>query len=334
VPPLRRLLPTALLVALLAPALLLTGLRLMQPTAGWAVRSVSFAPFALPLYLAGCTLLVGLVVRAARDRAWPAFAKRLAALVGVGVLVLLHVTWLLPWFTGQPPAEAEGAPRLRVLTLNVLHDDGATGADVARAVAEARADVVVLQEVTAELWRELGDSGVRRSHPATTGLPQQELPGTVVLSRLPIGRAEQLDTVGHSLAVPVRLGERSVELLAAHPRYPRYPNAWREDHAAIAAAVRRSRPALLVGDFNATYDHVVLRRYRDLGYRSADELRNTGWRPTWPANGQRTVMGIPVPRVVQIDHVMVSRRLTATDVEHLHVPRSDHRAVVAEVTLR
>jgi endonuclease/exonuclease/phosphatase (EEP) superfamily protein YafD len=228
---------------------------------------------------------------------------------------------------------ADGAPRLRVLTLNVLQN-GATGGDVARVVDEARADVVVLQEVTADLWREIDDSGMRRSHPAVAGRARDGRHGTVVLSRLPLGRADQLPTIGDSLLVPVRLGQRSVNLLAVHPLHPEHPNVWREDHAAIAAAVRRSRPAVLVGDFNATYDHVVVRRYRDLGYRSAGELLNTGWRPTWPANGHRKVLGVPLPRLVQIDHVMVSRRLTAIDVEHLHVPRSDHRAVVAELTLR
>ncbi len=50
------------LAGLLLPALLLTVLRLTSPDAGTAVRGVSFAPLALPLYAAALVLLVGAVV--------------------------------------------------------------------------------------------------------------------------------------------------------------------------------------------------------------------------------------------------------------------------------
>ena len=46
------------------------------------------------------------------------------------------------------------------------------------------------------------------------------------------------------------------------------------------------------------------------------------------------MLGVPLPRLVHIDHVMVARTLTALTVEHLELPRSDHMAVVAEVALR
>ena len=78
-----------------------------------------------------------------------------------------------------------------------------------------------------------------------------------------------------------------------------------------------------------------MRRYRDLGYRSADELLNTGWsadvaRPRASAGAR----GCRCPGVVQIDHVHGvaqldrDRRWSTTT-----CPRSDHLAVVAEVGL-
>ncbi len=328
----RRALGAALLLGLLVPALLLTGLRLVQPGAGWAVRAVSFAPFSIPLYAAAAVALVGLLVRAARERDGArALAGRGGAVVVVLVLLLLHISWVMPAFTGEPPAPAVGTPRLRVMTLNVLAG-GATPDDVVGAVREADADVVVLQEVTQGFWS--SSAGLRRSHPYVAGLAPDGRPDTVVLARRPLGREVSVETVGDSLHVTVRLGARQVDLLAVHPRYPERPTAWRHDHAVLAAEVRRTRPALVMGDFNATYDHAVMRRYRQLGYRSAAELLNTGWSPTWPSNGARRLWGIPLPRVVQIDHVMVARHLTALTVEHVKVPGTDHQAVVAEVTLR
>jgi endonuclease/exonuclease/phosphatase (EEP) superfamily protein YafD len=334
VPTVRTFLTRALLVAVLAPALLLTGLRLVQPGAGWAVRAVSFAPYALPLYVVAVTALLAATFRAARDRAGVrTVAVRSGAAVVTIVLLSLHVTWVLPSFTGAVPEAASGTPRLRVMTHNVLHG-GTAPRDVLAAVERADADVVVLQEVTRALWGRLRVQGLASSHPHAAGLAEDGHHDTVVVSRRPVGRGEPLRTVGDSLLVPVRLGERTVELLAVHARYPELPKAWREDHAAIAATARRERPALLAGDFNATYDHGTMRRYRGLGYRSAAELLNTGWQPTWPDHGHRRVLGVPLPRMVHIDHVMVDRHLTALTVEHLEVPGSDHRAVVAEVALR
>jgi endonuclease/exonuclease/phosphatase (EEP) superfamily protein YafD len=332
VPQLPRVLTLLVLAALLLPALLLTALRLLQPEAGWAVRSVSFAPFAVPLYVVAGVLLLVAVVRAARARRGiGGVVVPMVALDVVLVLLVLHVSWLLPAFTGDAPTGAQSSPRLRVMTFNVLHG-GATADDVAAAVAAANADVVVLQEVTTPVWRDLGP--VRETHPHVAGLSEGRPPDTVVLARRPLGTSRALETVGDSLLVPVSLGARTVGLLAVHPRYPEYPMAWRQDHAALAAAAHDARPALVVGDFNATYDHAVMRRYRDMGYRSAAELLNTGWQPTWPNNGHREVLGLPMPRVVHIDHVMVARSMTALTVEHVDVPGSDHLAVVAEVALR
>lgn len=333
-PPLPRTLTLLLLAALLTPALLLTGLRLAQPGWGWALRTVSFAPYAVPCYAAAAVVLLAAGVGAVRHRlGMRTVAARLGALLAVLALLVVHVSWVLPGFTGSTPQAAPGSPRLRVMTLNVLHDAG-TGAVVGEAVREADADVVTLQEMTATIWRELEATGLLRSHPHVAGLDGSERPGTVVLSRSPLGRPKRLGTDGDSLVVPVRLGQRSVELMAVHPRNPLHPTLWRKDHAAMAAAVRRIRPAVVAGDFNATFDHAQMQEYRHRGYRSAAEILNSGWAPTWPNNGHRELLGVPSPRLVHIDHVMVARGFTALSVEHLDVPLTDHMGVVAEVTLR
>jgi hypothetical protein len=43
------------------------------------------------------------------------------------------------------------------------------------------------------------------------------------------------------------------------------------------------------------------------------------------------VAGVELPRVVQIDHVLVGPRLAAIESRTLAIPGTDHRALVAEV---
>ena len=86
-----------------------------------------------------------------------------------------------------------------------------------------------------------------------------------------------------------------------------------------------------MGDLNATVDHEPMRRLADAGYRSATELANEGWQPTWPAYGVVHVAGVEVPRLVQIDHVLLGRRMAALETHTLAIRGTDHRALVAEV---
>ena len=119
-----------------------------------------------------------------------------------------------------------------------------------------------------------------------------------------------------------------------HPYSPTVPGAWRDDHAAVVAAVDSERPDLVVGDFNATADHPPMRALADLGYRDVGELANQGWQPTWPSSGARDVLGIPVPSLVQIDHVLVGPLLAAISMRTVAIADSDHRAVLADVALK
>lgn len=321
----------ALLTLTLAPALVLTVLRLLQPDAGWTIRGIAFTPYAAPLYTVGLVVLLLATVRSARAHDGRTSARRLLAAVLTATLLFLHLSWLAPAWTGDVPEAADGGPRLRVLSANVLQ--GATPvSEVAALADQADADVVVLQEVTDSWWREARQGELARSHPYTAGVPSGAVaPGTVVMARRPVGRAEPLGTAGDTFLVRVRLGERTITMLAAHPRYPVRREAWLADHALLAQTVKERRPQVMAGDFNATADHEQLRRYLDLGYRTADELLNTGWSPTWPDHGRQQLWGIGLPRLVQLDHVLVGRGFAATEVEHLDLPASDHRAVVAEV---
>ena len=74
-----------------------------------------------------------------------------------------------------------------------------------------------------------------------------------------------------------------------------------------------------------------MRALADAGFRDVGELANQGWQPTWPSSGEVSLLGVPVPSLAQIDHVLVGPRLAAIGMHTHEIPGSDHRAVVAEV---
>ncbi len=123
-----------------------------------------------------------------------------------------------------------------------------------------------------------------------------------------------------------------LELVAAHAYPPTHPAQWRADLAVVRSAAAGAD--LVVGDLNATLDHRPLQRILDAGLRDAAELTDAGWQPTWPANGDFRLVGIPLPPLVAIDHVLVGSRLAALATRTVTLDGSDHRALVAEVALR
>ena len=85
-----------------------------------------------------------------------------------------------------------------------------------------------------------------------------------------------------------------------------------------------SGPAIVGGDFNATYDHAQFRAL--LGrFGDAAEQAGAGHLMTYPTDK----WGFPI---VGVDHILVAGG-TATDVRTLDLPGSDHRALIATVVL-
>lgn len=320
-----------LLAALLVPAVGLTVLRLLEPELGVLVRLVSFAPVALLLYFVAFALVLGKLVFPATEsvRAW--MAVMVVVLVGAG----LHAWWISPQLMGSRPDAGKGEPKLQVMTANLLRG-AADPSIVIETASLERVDVLVLQEVTPEALRELEEFGLSEAFPYRAGVPQAGVEGTMAFATYRIRGVEPLDTGFDSWAFDVVLPGGLLRMYAVHTRPP-YGDAegWREDLAAIATAAEEDRDLdLVVGDLNATPDHAEFRELVDLDLRSATERANAGWQPTWPDNGEKTYGWFTMPRLVQIDHVLVGRSMTATSSETFSVKGSDHRALIAEVAFR
>ncbi|XVJ71400.1 MAG: endonuclease/exonuclease/phosphatase family protein [Rhizobacter sp.] len=230
----------------------------------------------------------------------------------------------LPWVTASPalPAGAHGV-MLTVASANV-HVSNTQVGPLAAWLALEEPDVVVLLEVSRALGPQL---------PSITQYPHQVVQaddspfGIAVLSKWPLTNAaikQDADGITH-IEAEVLQGQQRIQLLAVHPMPPLSPHFHQARNEALRCfAVQLQadgRPALLVGDLNATPWSSAFAGLEALGLRRA-----TGLRPTWPAWGQG-VVGIP------IDHVLASSHWRVKQQHVSNAFGSDHLPVVVQLVL-
>lgn len=316
-------------LVLLVGSLVLTSSRLLEPRSARWVQIEAFTPYAIGSY--SVLLLVGLIgaIRS-RHRGLRATAAALVlvSMAGLGG----HTAWFLPQVSGTTPPAADGAPLLTVMTANQL---GGAGDAVAllQEATDAGVDVLVVTEITHETLRVLRENGVEQEFPHRAGEPIDGVYGTMVFSRHRMDEEVGLPTEMASFDVRLHVAGRRLDLVAVHPTPPVDIEQWREEHRSLGDWVDATSPDLVVGDFNATADHEPMRTLADAGYRSVTDLVNEGWRPTWPAN-HRLFGAIPVPPLVQIDHILCGPHMTALRSRTVAIDGTDHLAVVAVVAPR
>jgi endonuclease/exonuclease/phosphatase (EEP) superfamily protein YafD len=298
--------------AAVAPVIVWAGVRLAGWERGPAVQLLAFTP-----YVAGLSLVP--VVLALALRRWVA-----AAVAVLTTLVLVAVV--------APRAVADdtptGGPTLRVMTVNTLGGQAHPG-DIVRLVRDLRVDVLSVQELYPGVVAGLSTAGIDGE------LPYHQVYGSEagVFSRLPLENtgvhrnpAGFLQGYGTVLAP----GAPPVLFEAVHSCSPyslRQTSCWRRDLSAQPKATPDGPLRILAGDFNATLDHALLRQLLATGYVDAADRAGEGLVGTWgPYDGDR------IPPVV-IDHVLVDRRIGVRGVSVHAVAGSDHRAVVAELSL-
>ncbi|MFG1666124.1 endonuclease/exonuclease/phosphatase family protein [Streptomyces sp. Y7] len=272
-----------------------------------------------------------------------AFLPWLLVPAGFGLLLALLARWwfgvvwalallgALAWFI-EPygrTTRAGGPPLVsfRVLTSNVEFGQ-ATDALVAD-VRRAKPDIVFVQECefTCDdtLKKALGGDYPHRAAQVAGGSK-----GSVVLSRFPLDPAEGVDG---AMAMPGAVADirgHAVRLQLAHPMppLPGRTDLWRRELGELRdfAAEDHRTPLVVAGDFNASQDHAAFRRILDTGLQDAARLDGHDRTPTWPA---RTTPAFGV----QIDHVLLSDDFSVRAVRFLDLTDTDHRAVVADLTL-
>ncbi|WP_203899263.1 endonuclease/exonuclease/phosphatase family protein [Virgisporangium aliadipatigenens] len=300
-----------------APFVVWAAVRLTGLEPGWPwVQLVAFTP-----YVALCGLLVAIALLGLRR--WVAGGVAAVAAVALVAVVV-------------PRAVADGgSPQgtaLRVLTANLLAGEADERAvlDLAKRL---NVDLVAFQEFTPGAERELDAAGIADVLPHRASFPVEGVEGSAVFSRHPLrDPAVRTQKGGFRQArATVELpGGTRVEFESVHPMAPHARATtplWRQNLDAQQRATPDGPIRVLAGDFNATLDHAALRRLIDSGYRDAASVTGDGWSHTWPYDERWYVP------TVALDRVLVDRRVGVRRVETHRTPRSDHKALYAELVI-
>jgi endonuclease/exonuclease/phosphatase (EEP) superfamily protein YafD len=303
---------------------------LVLPGAGWAVvraggweRGPLVQLFAFTPYVAAWAWIPAAL--ATTTRRW------LAAAVGVSAAAVLASSVLPRALPDRDRGPAGGVP-LRVMTSNMLQG-AADPETIVRLVRDNDVAVLALQEYTYDAQTALKSAGLESLLPYSSLAPEYDTSGSALYSRFPLTAAGVRRNDGgfrqaYGTVQPPGAGPLAVE--SAHPVAPYSLPAlrdWRHDLDREPPADPDGTPRILLGDFNSTLDHTPLRRLIARGYTDAADADGKGLLGTWGPYAGR-----PVPPVT-IDHVLVDGRIGVRGVSVHRIPRSDHRAVIARLSV-
>ena len=275
-----------------------------------------------------------LVIPAAAAAVLAVLGRKTWAIVVAGGLFALQLFWLFPLDAGRHvPGPSSVATELTVMNINSEFGE-ADAREIVRLVRENGVELLTIQEHSQALEDRLAAEGMGTLLPNRISQPSRDAGGSAVYSvhtLEPVG--EVPDSPFHMPTVRVTVHKQSrtavLETTNVHtlPPVDIQVEQWRSDLRAVGRLANRSGNQLLIGDFNATYDHSEFRQLLDHGAADAkmvDVGMATGSRllPTWPMEGRR------LPGIA-IDHVVTSPYVESSDYSVHRVTGSDHAAIIA-----
>jgi endonuclease/exonuclease/phosphatase (EEP) superfamily protein YafD len=292
-------------------ALAIASLAVALAPLGWPFEL--FAHFRWQLAVATVTFIVVASIASSRSR-------RVTVLV-VFAILLQATPALWPGHAPQPGRDCEG-PALRVATVNLWYR-GRDTTHVLAWLAAHPADVVVLQEVTAEWSAAL--EAVADLYPHRAMHARQDPYGIGVLSRWPLVQVDYADFAGDglpSLVATVDVAGRHVRVIGLHTPWPMLARLQRARDRALVQAAAKARestlPTVIAGDLNLTPYAPAFRRF-ERAADARDAFANRLWRPTWQAGFW--------PLALPIDHVLVPAGACVQSAVIGEDVGSDHRPV-------
>ena len=332
----RRIVPFAILVAILAAAVLAWGYR-HGPEHFWLFSLLQYAPY--PVFVLPFLALV--VASFLAGRVWVALALAGLAFVATEVMDL------------EVRMGESGSNRIRVLTFNVkdyLAQRQAFGlADIVNEIARHDPDIFVLQD--ARLFQE--DRIDATFAHAVFGDRQKYTFGQyVIASRFPLrdcrnGWISFRDEPHTYAACVVTAYGRDIDLVTTHFMTPRFGleamrfnpvrgvREWMDNvgdrmtqATLLAADVRGfTRPVIVAGDLNAPMSSLVVRTLLDAGLRDAFSVGGLGYGYTW-GHSLRFRFSF-----LRIDHILASPAFRVARSFVGNAAGSAHRPVIADLYL-
>ncbi|MFJ5957096.1 endonuclease/exonuclease/phosphatase family protein [Paenarthrobacter sp. NPDC092416] len=291
------------------------------------VQLLSFTPWlVLPAALALVLALLG---------------RRVWAMITTAALLGAQLFWLFPLDYGRPvmPSGSGQPAAVTVSAMSVNSEYGeADAAAIVRLVRENGVELLAIQEHTQGLEDRLQTEGLGEVLPNRLSDPTDDASGSALYSKFPLEAAGmlpdtpfQMPTVRVTVASAGAKSVLTVTTVHALPPVDSRIAQWRSDLAAVARQASRPGNQLLMGDFNATYDH---HEFRDLldsgpdGSKLVDVGVASGSRltPTWPREGP------PLPGIV-IDHMVTTPRISSSGYMVRQVPGTDHAAILATLSI-
>ena len=230
------------------------------------------------------------------------------------------------------PATAAG-PRVTVMTYNV--NFGLAGdSEGIDAIREGDADVVLLQETTAE-WELALRAQLSETYPHMQFRHCCRAGGMAILSRYPVHDGDYVTTdagMFPAWRVIVTSPVGPLQLLNVHLRPPvsdsgsvvsgHFTTRSVREHeiTQLYVLLDETMPAVIAGDFNEEHSGRALQYLRDRGYR---DTRPADAPPTW-----RWKTSIGTLRSA-LDHIVHDDALVAIDSRIIRRGRSDHLPVIA-----
>jgi endonuclease/exonuclease/phosphatase len=217
------------------------------------------------------------------------------------------------------------------MTLNTLNGH-VSASKVVDIVRTQKVELLALQEVSQGFLQELSDAGIHDLLPySVLGSSGRSDNGGINV----LFSATQMSDQNTSLlpietsAMPagsLSIGGTTVRFVSAHPNSPHKggQGLWSEGLTTIAKLANYSHSYVILGDFNATWDHARFRELLGSSFVDAGEQAGEGFHMTYPANST-------IPPLIEIDHIVYSRDagLYVGDLQTISVAGSDHLALLA-----
>lgn len=260
------------------------------------------------------------------------------------ICVAAQAWWMAPFFRPQASLADEAVSAVgqahaitgdryaRVMTLNVFKGQADAKA-IVDMVRDERVEILTLQETTDAFVKQLEADGIGDYLPYSQVSSSDGVYGNGLWSAVALD--DPVDDEVHSSAsfMPagtVDMGGTQVRFISVHTTSPQpgYWSQWNRALRELSAVQQHSEVKyVMMGDFNATYDHTAFRNI--LGNRFADAARQAGHglTMTWPMNRRG------VPAFAGIDHIVLDRGMTAGQVQAKRVAGSDHAALLATLQM-
>jgi endonuclease/exonuclease/phosphatase family metal-dependent hydrolase len=260
-------------------------------------------------------------------------ARRLQT-VTVSVLLLgVQIFWLFPPDAENSPAAEVPGAELKAMNINAELGQADTE-EIVRLVQDNHVGLLTVQEHTLELEDRLAAAGLDSLLPNRISHPREGAEGCAVFSVHPLQEVDLVPDAHFTMPLvrmKIRDGGREamLDVVNVHTLAPLNGRVarWRADLAALSQLAAGNGQLLLIGDFNATYDHWEFRKLLDRG-PGQTKLVDVGI-----AAGARLVPTLPMKGLhlpgITIDHIVTTPHVRSSGYSVRRVSGTDHAAVLA-----